>query len=326
MKTSDNYWNEMAKDIEFSLYDFEYPFDNTKCQTFDELQQIYNPIPIEPNSELSSIPINLLDLIDFTVKINNDDILYARPGQRDGAKWKLVFKFNDIYVYYVAWCDYSGFDCQGGVSIYASYDLDFLLKNALTKKDRSDLKINIDDYNDNDYNNDNYNENENYNDNENNDDNDNYNENNEELILPNFSYPFSHTSCSDEHDIENIYKNIPIKPNSELSSKMVNLKDLINFTERLKEKDILYARPGSNDCADWLLVAKLNDLYIYYTAWCAYSGFDYDGDMSLYASYDLEFLLKYCLSTYERHLLKIYDYDDDDDDDIYANCKLHCLF
>lgn len=128
-----------------TIEDFKYPFMFIKNERDDndyyDIQNIYKTIPINGYSELSKKNIDIDNLDDFYHKLKDDDIIYARPGESDGDDWLLVAKYNEIYIFYKAWCDSTGFDCRGCMSLYASYDLHFLLDNALTEKERDELGI-----------------------------------------------------------------------------------------------------------------------------------------------------------------------------------------
>lgn len=52
-----------------------------------------------------------------------EKIYYAKAGMNDEEDWTFLVKHKlGYYVYFVAGCDYTGFDCQGGGSI--TYGLD----------------------------------------------------------------------------------------------------------------------------------------------------------------------------------------------------------
>ena len=44
---------------------------------------------------------------------------------------------NGKYAFYTAWCDYTGFDCQGGMKLYISSNINVLIKMAMDEKQRT---------------------------------------------------------------------------------------------------------------------------------------------------------------------------------------------
>jgi hypothetical protein len=67
------------------------------------------------------------DVIDTTNILFPRDIIsvyWYREGENDEESWefigKIKYKNNFRYVYYSAWCDYTGFDCMGGMKLYFS--------------------------------------------------------------------------------------------------------------------------------------------------------------------------------------------------------------
>jgi hypothetical protein len=60
---------------------------------------------------------------------NLQEIFYFQTGQRDDDHWNVLGQFsNGVYFYINAWCDYTGFDCQSGIRVHCSKDLDLLKK------------------------------------------------------------------------------------------------------------------------------------------------------------------------------------------------------
>lgn len=53
--------------------------------------------------------------------------------KNDEIDWYLLCKLkNNNYALYVAWCDYTGFDCQGGMKLYIAKDLNNLINYAMS--------------------------------------------------------------------------------------------------------------------------------------------------------------------------------------------------
>lgn len=57
---------------------------------------------------------------------------------------KIKCKNKEKYVYYTAWCDYTGFDCQGGIKMYVSKSLTKIINlgivHELLKKIDEEIK------------------------------------------------------------------------------------------------------------------------------------------------------------------------------------------
>lgn len=57
-------------------------------------------------------------------------------GAHDDESWRFLARLkNGIYVFYTASCDYTGFDCQGDMKVWASHDPAVLLLYAMGNRD-----------------------------------------------------------------------------------------------------------------------------------------------------------------------------------------------
>ncbi len=66
---------------------------------------------------------------------NLQEIFYFQTGQCDGDNWYVLGQFsNGVYFYINAWCDYTGFDCQSGIRVHCSKDLNLLKKMGIVDK------------------------------------------------------------------------------------------------------------------------------------------------------------------------------------------------
>ena len=70
---------------------------------------------------------------------------WIHEGANDEDAWYLLCRVslgaatagnNFAYVYYTASCDYTGFDCQGGMKLIASHNLKKLVESGMTEQDR----------------------------------------------------------------------------------------------------------------------------------------------------------------------------------------------
>ena len=62
--------------------------------------------------------------------------IWSDPGQNDERSWEAIFQLQndnggERYCYFTAWCDYTGFDCQGGLECYVARDIPTLIQYAM---------------------------------------------------------------------------------------------------------------------------------------------------------------------------------------------------
>lgn len=68
---------------------------------------------------------------------NIAEYYWVFEGHNDEEAWKLLCKLdNGNYALYLAWCDYTGFDCQGGMKLIVSKSLDKLFYDGMTEQQR----------------------------------------------------------------------------------------------------------------------------------------------------------------------------------------------
>jgi hypothetical protein len=66
------------------------------------------------------------------------EFYWLHEGHNDEDAWECLCKLdNGNYAYYSAWCDYTGFDCQGGMKMIISKDLKRLFYEGLTERSRA---------------------------------------------------------------------------------------------------------------------------------------------------------------------------------------------
>lgn len=79
----------------------------------------------EPASEKERAA--LLNLRDI------DEVFYYQKGKNDEESWVLFAKKTDnSYIFFMASCDYTGFDCQGGGCVITSSDFHEIWNFGLT--------------------------------------------------------------------------------------------------------------------------------------------------------------------------------------------------
>jgi hypothetical protein len=66
------------------------------------------------------------------------EFYWLHEGHNDEDAWECLCKLdNGNFAYYTAWCDYTGFDCQGGMKMIVSKDLKRLFYEGLTERSRA---------------------------------------------------------------------------------------------------------------------------------------------------------------------------------------------
>ena len=64
---------------------------------------------------------------------NIKEWLWSYPGENYGHPWYLLCKLkNNNYALYIAWCDFTGFDCSGGMKLYIAKDLENIINYAMS--------------------------------------------------------------------------------------------------------------------------------------------------------------------------------------------------
>lgn len=68
---------------------------------------------------------------------NIAEYYWIHEGHNDEEPWHCLCKLdNGYYAFYSAWCDYTGFDCQGGMKLIISKNSDKLFNEGLTQSQR----------------------------------------------------------------------------------------------------------------------------------------------------------------------------------------------
>ncbi len=101
----------------------EYPFSFLRDGQYHYSREC-NPMPGQPEEEIGTFPDNIAHYY------------WIHEGENDECPWLCMCRLeNGVYVYYRGECDYTGFDCQGDMKIYASRDPNILLQLAMTAAD-----------------------------------------------------------------------------------------------------------------------------------------------------------------------------------------------
>jgi hypothetical protein len=124
LSTEDIVTSQRQQSVNASWYD--YPFSTIKNE-FGYLDKfstssIYTQIIGQPD--------NSRHIVNFPDNIKT--YIWGREGENDEQSWLLLCQLdNGYYAYLEAWCDYTGFDCQGGMKLYCSKELHILLEMAM---------------------------------------------------------------------------------------------------------------------------------------------------------------------------------------------------
>ena len=83
-----------------------------------------DPIPGQPDEDIGGFPNTIAHYY------------WIHEGQNDEEPWLTLCRLtNGVYVFYKGECDYTGFDCQGDMKIYASKDPAILIQMAMGESD-----------------------------------------------------------------------------------------------------------------------------------------------------------------------------------------------
>lgn len=98
-----------------------YPFSYTGDEDYELIPR---PIIGHDSAPIENFPNNI------------DTYYWTHEGENDVETWYCLCKLtNGTYVFYTASCDYTGFDCQGGMDIWSSYDPAVLIQYAMGEYD-----------------------------------------------------------------------------------------------------------------------------------------------------------------------------------------------
>jgi hypothetical protein len=111
----------------------EYPFSYIITGDDDNWNEMYNTsdfsrgIPGEEKCSPGDFPNNIVEYY------------WIHEGQNDEEPWMCLCKIsNGCFVFYSASCDYTGFDCQGGMEMIISRDPKSLFYMGMTDKQRNE--------------------------------------------------------------------------------------------------------------------------------------------------------------------------------------------
>lgn len=116
----------------------EYPFSCITPESQDlynygySYESIHRPIVVETPEEQadgSGFPNNI------------KEYFWVQEGENDGDEWLALGQLeNGAYFFYGASCDYTGFDCQGGMNLWVSSSFQNILEHAMQPCEREKYK------------------------------------------------------------------------------------------------------------------------------------------------------------------------------------------
>jgi hypothetical protein len=107
--------------VEELVGSLEYPFSFLEN---GEYPVEVKPIPGQPLEDVGAFPSTI------------QEYSWIHPGENDEEPWMTLCRLtNDVYVFYKGECDYTGFDCQGAMELYAHRDPNILIQYAMSIAD-----------------------------------------------------------------------------------------------------------------------------------------------------------------------------------------------
>lgn len=89
------------------------------------LKDIHVPLAMESGSTppLGNFPNNIVEYI------------WTHEGENDAENWYCLGRLESgAYFFLDAWCDYTGFDCKGGMKLYVSNSRPVLIQFAMSEQ------------------------------------------------------------------------------------------------------------------------------------------------------------------------------------------------
>jgi hypothetical protein len=119
-------------DKEKFMEDLSTPFSSINSEDNYSIKEMYKPLF---DKKLKHIKV---DLRKIRIPQGIVRIYWYQQGENDEQPWLFIAKIKYgekfKYIYYVAWCDYTGFECEGGMYFYLTDSLSKLLLQAVPEK------------------------------------------------------------------------------------------------------------------------------------------------------------------------------------------------
>ena len=119
---------------------FSYPFRFINSYDDDYCTENFTVIMFDEHFKSEDIDVKSIDFPDDII-----DVYWYEKGKKDEEPWEFIGKIKckdkECYVYYVADCDYTGFDCKGDMKMHISEYLSRILNHAIPSKLHSHATI-----------------------------------------------------------------------------------------------------------------------------------------------------------------------------------------
>jgi hypothetical protein len=122
----------VQKGVKDLVKEMDYPFSQISQKSDDpyyyyDVAEILKPILVETPEEKA-------DPGPFPTNIQ--DYFWIQPGENEGQDWIACGTLtNGAFFFYKGWCDYTGFDCQGGMDLYVSKSWANIVNHAMIQDD-----------------------------------------------------------------------------------------------------------------------------------------------------------------------------------------------
>jgi hypothetical protein len=111
----------LQKDVLEHVDSLDYPFSFLRNGHYS---RECDPIPGQDLEDIGAFPDNIAEY------------LWISPGANDECPWLCLCRLDTgVHVYFRGECDYTGFDCQGDMKLYAHRDPNILILMGMTAAD-----------------------------------------------------------------------------------------------------------------------------------------------------------------------------------------------
>jgi hypothetical protein len=118
-----NYSIRKMKNVRYHTYEMGYPYSFIGPEDDYTLDDIRREILVESEKA---------DTGDFPRSIREH--FWIREGEKEGDSWISCGELeNGAYFFYTASCDYTGFDCQGGMNLWVSSSWQNIIDHAMAE-------------------------------------------------------------------------------------------------------------------------------------------------------------------------------------------------
>lgn len=107
------------------------------------LDEPYTYLNESPEYEVASIirrpPVDNDTLSAGDFPANVAEYYWIRGGEHDEQPWCALGRLKTgVYFYFTAWCDYTGFDCRGGMNLWLSKTRESVISHGMNDSERAE--------------------------------------------------------------------------------------------------------------------------------------------------------------------------------------------